>query len=98
MGKLFTCTKRFLNPLSTQSLPAQEMQDHVSVNDVNTTEENLPTMHPSRRVWGNYTTEDIHQKIDAIYDEIVVWRRNIFMSPSGAAGTHLVIEATKWIE
>ena len=27
-----TCRKRFLNPLSTQSLPAQEMQDHVGVN------------------------------------------------------------------
>ena len=41
--------KRFLNPLSTQSLPAQEMQDHVGVN-VNTTAENLPTTHSSRRI------------------------------------------------
>ena len=74
------------------------MQDHVSVNDVNTTEENLPTAHLSRRVWGDYTTEGIHHKIDTIYDEIVVWRRNIFMLSSDAAGKHLFIEATKWNE
>ena len=90
-----TCRKRFLNPLSTQSLPAQEMQDHVGVN-VNTTAENLPTTQSSRKIWGDYTTEDIHKKIDAIYDEIVVWKKNIFMLPSGAAGKHFVIETTKW--
>ena len=48
--------------------------------------ENHPTSRPSRRIWGDYTTEDIHKRIDAIYDEIVVWRRNIFMLPSGAIG------------
>ena len=48
---------------SGQAVPAQKMQDHVGVNNVNTTAENLPTTHPSRRVWGDYTTEDIHQNI-----------------------------------
>ena len=33
-----------------------------------------------------------------LYDETVVWRKNIFMLPSGAAGKHFVIETTKWIE
>ena len=92
-----TCRKRFLDTHSTQSMPVQEMQDDAAVN-VNTTKEDHPTSHPSRRIWGEHTTEDIREKIDAIYDEIVVWRRNIFMLPSGAAGKQFVSETTKWIE
>ena len=49
-------------------------------------------------IWGKHATEDIRGKVNAIYDEIVVWRRNIFMLPSGTAGKQLVGETTKWIE
>ena len=37
-------------------------------------------------VWGPHTKEDICQIINAIYEEIVFWRRNIFNLPSGSPG------------
>ena len=37
-------------------------------------------------VWGSYTLQDIELIINATYDEVVQWRKNIFMLPSGAEG------------
>ena len=36
--------------------------------------------------WGQMTFEDIKQTIDIVYSELVFWRRNLFMLPTGAAG------------
>ena len=57
-----------------------------------------PTSSPSPKVWGTNTKQDVHVIIDAIYDEIVFRRRNLFMLPSGAVGKKFVVETTKWIE
>ena len=66
--------------------------------NVNTDAEMQPTSSPSPKVWGTHTKQDVHVIIDAIYDEIVFWRRNLFILPSGAVGKKFVIETTKWIE
>lgn len=91
---LSTCRKRVSSLQPAQPQLAQQVQAQVGVN-VNITAEWQLT---SLRIWGNHTKEDIHHKIDAIYDEIVLWRRNLFMLPSGAAGKKFVSETTKWIE
>jgi hypothetical protein len=52
-----------------------------------------PTSSPSPKVWGTHTKQDVHVIIDAIYDEREgIWRRNLFMLPSGAVGKKFVSE------
>jgi hypothetical protein len=41
---------------------------------------------PAPLIWGSHTREDLNQIINYAYDEIVFWRKNVFMLPSGAAG------------
>ena len=50
------------------------------------------------KLWGDHTKDDIHHKIDVIYEKIAFWRRNLFKLPSGAAGKKFISETTKWIE
>jgi hypothetical protein len=66
--------------------------------NVNTDAEMQPTSSPSLSMGNSYTKQDLHVIINAIYDEIVFWRRNLFMLPSGAVGKKFVSETTKWIE
>ena len=49
-------------------------------------------------VWGSYNMTDIELIINATYDEIVHWRRNIFILPSGAAGKAFIRETTRLLE
>ena len=89
-----TCRQRLPGLQPTQSQPAQQIRDQVFVN-VNTDAEMQPTSSPSPKIWGTHTNQDVHHTIDAIYDEIVFWRRNLFMLPSGAVGKKFVSETTK---
>ena len=50
------------------------------------------------KLWGDHTKDDIHHKIDVIYEKIAFWRWNLFKLPSGAAGKKFISETTKWIE
>ena len=34
-------------------------------------------------IWGHNTKEDLEQIMSPIYDEIVFWRKNLFLLPSG---------------
>ena len=48
--------------------------------------------------WGNHSQEELAQIINAVYEEIVFWRINPFMLPSGAAGKNVIREMTRLIE
>ena len=48
-------------------------------------------------IWGNHTQADVEQIFTATYDEIVHWRKNIFLPPSGSAGKKFISEKTKFI-
>ena len=50
-----------------------------------------------RSVWGNHTLPDVTQVITTIYDEIVFWRRNVFMLPTGATAKRFLCEMTRLI-
>ena len=49
-------------------------------------------------VWGSYTLLDIDMIINSTYDEIVHWRRNVFMLPSGASGKAFTRATTRLLE
>ena len=48
-------------------------------------------------VWGSHTKDDVFQIINATYEEVVFWRKNLFMLPSGQAGKSFIKEMTKII-
>ena len=48
-------------------------------------------------IWGNHTKDELTQIVDSIYEEIVFWKKNIFMLPSGSAGKNYIREKTKLI-
>ncbi len=52
----------------------------------------------SPRIWGTHTKDDLQQIVNAIYEEIVFWRKNVFMLPSGAAGKAFVKEMTRLVD
>lgn len=53
---------------------------------------------PPVPVWGKLTLEDVTMIIDNIYDEVVFWRRNVFLLPSGTAGKKFIKELTRMID
>ncbi len=49
-------------------------------------------------MWGEHTFEDLEQIINAVYEEVVLWRKNIFLLPSGAAGKSYIRETTRLVD
>ena len=49
------------------------------------------------KVWGIHSKKDVQMVISAIYEEVVYWRRNIFMLPTGSAGKRYIAEMTRLI-
>jgi hypothetical protein len=47
--------------------------------------------------WGSRQGQEIREIIEPLYNEVVHWRRNIFMPPSGAATKQMIKECTKLI-
>lgn len=76
---LSACRKRFGSSQPVQQLSDQQIQTQSESNINNSANDQslLPT------IWGHLTIkEDVHYKIDQIYNEIVFWRRNLFMQPT----------------
>ncbi len=48
-------------------------------------------------VWGLLSLSNISQVINAIYEEVVFWKRNLFMLPSGKVGKEYVEECSRLI-
>ena len=47
---------------------------------------NLYEQQSDFHVWGEHTLKDLEQVINAVYEEVVKWRKNIFLLQGGAAG------------
>jgi hypothetical protein len=45
-----------------------------------------PETRESPFIWGSHTKDDLCQIVNGAHEEIVFWRKNVFMLPSGAAG------------
>ena len=48
-------------------------------------------------IWGNHTSPDVSQIINAAYEECIKWRRNIFMLPTGKPGREFIDEIARLI-
>ena len=62
-----------------------------------TTDQMSTSNMDARKVWGDHSEEDITQVFSAMFEEVVYWRRNIFLVPSGAAGKQYIKETTRLI-
>ena len=59
---------------------------------------NSPRIPGIPQIWGNHTRESLTQMVSDIYNEIVFWRKNVFMLPNGAAGKAFVKEVNRLID
>jgi hypothetical protein len=92
---LSACRKKLGSSQPVQQPSGQQISAQSEPNNNN----NVQVQSSLPNVWGqDLTKEDVHHTIDQIYNEIVFWRRNLFMLPSGAAGKKFITETTKWIE
>ena len=58
----------------------------------------LDTIALQSSVWGSHNESDFKQIINSAYEEIVHWRKNIFLLPSGASGKQFITETTRMID
>jgi hypothetical protein len=65
--------------------------DIIALSPVNAINSTIP-------IWGSLTREDLTQVVGAVYEEVVHWRKNLFLVPSGAAGKKYVRESAKIID
>ena len=106
-----SCKKNTDSTLGSQVLSGsaenQEMNDAVEnlgnqiINDAEGNVGNVPAVNigeRSKKIWGKHSIENLSKIIDAAYEEIVYWRKNIFKLPSGAAGKDFIREMTRIIE
>lgn len=50
---------------------------------------------PASFQWGESSGDDCIRSINDAYEEIVTWRRNVFLLPSGKAGKAFIKELTR---
>ena len=70
---------------------SNEIEFANTTDNTSSPEANIP------KVWGLHTKEDLHQILNATYEEIVLWRKNVFKLPTGGAGKKLIAETTSLI-
>ena len=59
---------------------------------------NLPSPEQCNFTWGTLDGNTLSQLMTDIYDEVVHWKRNIFLIPSGAAGKDFVSEIARLLQ
>ena len=84
---------------ATATTPSQPLLTSVETTG-NTTEDinELPAYTLSwttNFIWGAEDGESLAQSVNAIYDEVVHWKLNLFKTPSGKAGRLFVQEVTR---
>ena len=103
LNQHFKCCQKRNNPTSMASLDpmidstSQESQPETAATEISTVTDGT-SARLIANVWGNHSSEDIFQVGNAIYEEIVKWRKNVFKLPSGAAGKRYIKETTRLIE
>ena len=63
----------------------------------NTSVENNQQQITSRFKWGRYKEAQFVNMLNAVYDKVVFWRKNIFLLPSGKSGKQYIEETTRLI-
>ena len=52
----------------------------------------------STHKWGEYTNKQFEENVSSIYNNIIYWRRNIFLLPAGKNGICFKDETTRLID
>ena len=108
-------TQRGLNQHRAKSLSCKTSQsvddEHLSkVNEqqlVNTDpiEQIPPVVVENEKVlytWGKYRDIEFEENVSFAYEQIVYWKKNLFLLPTGKAGRHFIDEVTRlinaWVE
>ena len=75
------------------------LRQHISKSKCTVNSQLRPELQPTTQndipVWGSHTFSDIEQIINATYEEVVHWRKNIFLLPTVAAGKLFIRETTR---
>ena len=48
--------------------------------------------------WGDVNGMEVEKELDSIYKEVVFWKKNLFLLPSGKVGKEFVAEMTRLVE
>jgi len=75
--------------LSQMQLPVPNNSNHSQA----TTTSYQPATSTAAPIWAQLFYEDVRLIFDSAYEEIVFWRKNLFMLPSGAAGKSLLMRS-----
>ena len=59
---------------------------------------NVEVLQPQPLVWGSHSLADIQLIVNATHDEIVHWRKNLFLMPSGKVGKQFIRETTHLLD
>ena len=69
--------------------------------DIRTVPSTIPPYKPGQDLsgakFGDLSGEDIRKMCNVVYDEIVKWRKNLFLLPSGATGKQFIVEMCKYL-
>ena len=87
-----------VNPLDAAPAPAAEDDRHQSVSRPVDHDLELPPYQEAAYTnfeWGTLSGEDFAHVIHSAYSEVVHWRRNVFLVPSGKTGKAFVVELSK---
>ena len=78
----------------------QHMKKCIKANEVvdATSEKTVVNKPQETPIWGTHNSNDIELIINATYDEIVHWRKNIFLLPSGKAGKLFIRETSRLLD
>ena len=94
MGQSEECV---LTPTAPDEAAAQQQRLVSAATSTRVDVKLLPEFTPSCSTnfsWGSHTGADFAHAIDCAYAEIVHWRRNVFLVPSGKAGKEFIRELT----
>ena len=92
------CTKaQSVASNNAESTSQPSIDDHLTSTQVPSNEnEKTPSY-----TWGNYNSNEVENTIERIYEEIVYWRRNLFMLPFGKVGKKYIDQInyllTEWL-
>ncbi len=97
----FSLSHSTLSAPSDRQIPYSNTNFSSSINGERTSQEivtinnGTPELVPESIIWGNHTRKDLIDIMNAVYDEIVYWRQNLFMLPNGAVGKGFLTEMTR---
>ena len=72
--------------------PEQNKVENLTINT-----DTSPLQEHKLKIWGSHDEHDFTQIINSSYEEVVHWRKNIFLLPSGASGKKFIAEITRII-